>query len=651
MSGVIIDFGNLEDHTEDELISWLSQQDDLYENEGESDVDDAVYDRVRKITELMFGANKYFTGIGSEVRGGKVKLPYAMNGLPQCHEGDVADWLNPAYLHDAQFCISDKLDGTSALVIYDSAGDLQIAYSRGNGVEAADITRHIKQISNIPNKIPATGNTFPVRMEIIISLDDWEHVQSAFTRGGGVQYKNPRNATAGFMNSSSNDVGIYQFLRGVAYTKVDAVGTKSEHIDELQTLGFDVVRYNIFNHDEMTDEVLSGYLKHQRASSEYEIDGVVIDVDGGHKRKECVTNGDFISQKYKIADDSNYAIATVKDVPYRASKDGYLKPRININPVQLMGVTVNFATGFNAKFIKDNKIGPGAKIRITRSGDVIPYVLGTVEPATTIGLPDKTEHGDWDWSDNQVDAILTDLTDRKDVQVKRLIDIFTKLRIDHLKQGNIEKLFDAGFKTETDIINAEYTDLYMILGEIGTKIFDSMDDRLRNKEGVYWPSLVGSLNLLGRGIGSRKLSDLYEAFKGDVDAMRNEDVVADIAGFDRKTANKIASNMHKVDEFISQVGNNVIIREYTEATAPSGTKMAGKNIVVTGFRDPDFEDKIRDEGGEIKSGVSAKVHYVVAKDPNSSSGKVKKARDINSKNSSANIQVLSLKEFERLLYV
>ena len=646
---ITIDFGNLEDHTEEELIAWLERQDDLYENEGESDVDDATYDRVRKMTELMFGANKYFTGVGSDVRGGKVKLPFAMNGLPQCYEGEIAGWMKPTYLQTAMFCISDKLDGTSALVIYDANGDLQIAYSRGNGVEAADITRHIKRIHNIPKKIKAQGRTFPVRMEIIISLDDWPTVQETFRRSNGEKYKNPRNATAGFMNSSSNEDGIYQYLRGVAYTMVEAkTSDKHSHIDALTDLGFETARYNIFNHSEMTDAVLSAYLKQQRASSQYEIDGVVIDVDNEDKRAETLQNGDYLTQKYKVADDSNYAIATVKDVPYRASKDGYLKPRINIHPVQLMGVTVSFATGFNAKFIEENGIGPGAKIRITRSGDVIPYVLGTVEPSKVSGLPDKAEHGDWEWSENKVDAILTDITDRKDVQVKRLVDIFTKLKIDHLKQGNIEKLFDAGYKNEVDIINAEYTDLYMTLGEIGTKIFDSLEEKLRSSEGVYWPSLVGSLNLLGRGIGSRKLAELYEAFEGNVDLMVDAGEIAAVPGFDKKTAQKIADNMSKVEDFLQKVDGNLTVREYTEPTAPSGSRMTGKNIVVTGFRDPDFEEKIRDEGGEIKSGVSAKVHYVVAKDPNSASGKVKKARDINAKG--GNIQIVGLKDFEKLLY-
>ena len=42
--------------------------------------------------------------------------------------------------------------------------------------------------------------------------------------------------------------------------------------------------------------------------------------------------------------------ARVLDVHYEASKDGYLKPRIEIEPIEVDGVTVQFATCFNAKY-------------------------------------------------------------------------------------------------------------------------------------------------------------------------------------------------------------------------------------------------------------------------------------------------------------
>ena len=49
--------------------------------------------------------------------------------------------------------------------------------------------------------------------------------------------------------------------------------------------------------------------------------------------------------------------ATLIGILWTPSKDGYLTPRVQIEPVKLGGVTINFATGKNARFIESNKGG------------------------------------------------------------------------------------------------------------------------------------------------------------------------------------------------------------------------------------------------------------------------------------------------------
>ena len=50
--------------------------------------------------------------------------------------------------------------------------------------------------------------------------------------------------------------------------------------------------------------------------------------------------------------------AKVVDVIWSASKDGYLKPRVRIEPVKLGRVQIEYATGFNGgSFIEKNVIG------------------------------------------------------------------------------------------------------------------------------------------------------------------------------------------------------------------------------------------------------------------------------------------------------
>lgn len=637
----MFDITNLDENSEDQTIAWLQRQDDLFENEGDSDVDDATYDRVRRWAMLSFPANEYFTGVGSDVRGGKVNLPFSMTGLTQVYEGgDARKWSCKIGGDAIEYTISDKLDGTSAMLVYGPTGELQIAFSRGNGTQGADITRHIKRIPNIPKKIPPTGTTFPVRMEIEIKKSEWLNLQRDVVRKGGEPYKNARNAVAGIMNASTNPDNAYEFLNGIAYTIIDSDMDKLEQFILLQSYGFEVARHIVVKAPELEDKNLTRILNEQRSTSDYELDGIVIDVNKRPARLHAAKLGIPLSVKYKVADASNYAITSVIDVVYRASKDGYLKPRVNVKPVNLVGVTVNFATGFNAKFIKDNGIGPGAKIKITRSGDVIPFILGTVEPAKKPALPDPIEHGDWVWSKNEVDAVLSDTSSNSNVAVRKMVDIFTKLKISHLKDGNIEKLFAAGFTTADKIINADYTELYMVLGENGAKIDECMDEVLTN---IYWPEFVGSLNIFGRGIGRRKLTALYDAFEGDISRMRNIDDICSVEGFDEKTAQPIVDKLDDALKFIDTVSERVKLKTYTVPTGPIGTKMIGQQVVFSGVRSAELEAKIVEEGGLIKTGISSTVTLLVMKDPTSSSGKARKARQLG-------IDIIDLKELEKRLY-
>jgi DNA ligase (NAD+) len=68
------------------------------------------------------------------------------------------------------------------------------------------------------------------------------------------------------------------------------------------------------------------------------------------------------------------ATTEVLKVVWEVSKDGYLKPTVNFEPVNIGGSIIQYATGFNAAWIHENGIGPGAFIDIIRSGDVIPYI-------------------------------------------------------------------------------------------------------------------------------------------------------------------------------------------------------------------------------------------------------------------------------------
>lgn len=381
-------FGNIEDYDIETIVSILQHADDMYYNGDGSFLNDSDYDAIRHYANHQQPHHPYFTGIGSEVRGGKINLPYTMGSLDQVDQiVDVDRWIKNNKLSNEQLVITEKLDGTSAMVIYNHKGELQIAYSRGDGKRGADITRHIKHI--VPNKIDSNNQPMVIRGEVIIPEESFPALRDSVKTRAGEQYKNPRNMVAGLMNATRNEKHVYQHIHFVAYDilnhnmdKIKQLKMLENQLDMNTPLWFPVAKGSDITSKGTAD--LTAMLNSCRDQTIYEIDGIVVDVNGQWIRNALEPGSDDLNPgyavKYKVADASNLAEAKVIDVDLKVSKHGYIKPVIRIEAVDLAGVTVTKCTGFNMKYIHENKIQPGCTIKITRSGDVIPLCLGVVNP-------------------------------------------------------------------------------------------------------------------------------------------------------------------------------------------------------------------------------------------------------------------------------
>lgn len=614
--------GSFDTFLTEDLVELLIAADDAYHNDNEI-IPDQNYDALRQYVEATDPTNSYFLGIGSQVRGGKVKLPNKMGSLTQAYQDDTAKWINQHKLGAEQIVVTEKLDGCSAQIVYGNDGKLQIAYSRGDGIEGADITRHVSKIKNVPK---VANPNMTIRAEIIFTKADWEAVKTQIKRSGGAFYKNARNSVAGLMNASESDPTAYKYLSVVAY---EVIGSKTDKVTQLEALGrygFTTPVYVAAEGRKLDDEMLTKLLNTMRNNSEYEIDGIVLDVNSWKQREQINPTKDTLNpeyaRKFKIADASNLAIATVIEVQWNISKNGYLKPRVKIEPVELVGVTVQHATGFNAKFIQDNGIGKGAQIRITRSGDVIPFILGVVKAAT----PDMPTEAAV-WTKSGVDLVLENANENTTVQLEQLIDFASKVGIDHIGEGNMKAIYDAGYTTVTDFVKMQANDIGLAIGSsiMGKKIQAS---KLEKTTKAPWYIIAGAHPAFGRGVGVRKMKKLYDAFQGDISKLKNVATISSVEGFDFKTASKIGAGYETFMEFIEDCGSALSFAKYE---APKGGDLSGQTFLFTGFRDKGLEKQIEDKGGKISSSVSSKLTYLVAADPNETSGKLTKARELGTK--------------------
>lgn len=597
---------------------------------------DEEFDFLENKLKLIDPKNLYFSKIGSTTRGGKIKLPHPMGSLDQLNNDDTVKWISSNNLTHEEIPVTDKLDGVSGLLVYDNYGKLSIAYSRGNGLEGADITRHIKKIKSVPKKISGPMIT---RVEIIIPKEKFNFIRQDILYRTGKDYKNPRNFTSGQMNSEIAEDIFYENAKVIATSVIEPEMSKIEQFEKCNNEGIETTYYSVFIGKDIDDETLMKYFEERKSISDYEIDGIVLDVNDllirkSMKWRESSLNPPY-SKKFKLHTKNNTVETVVEDVLWAASKDGILKPRIRVKPVNISGATITYTTGFNAKFIVDNNIGSGAKVLVSRRGDVISHIEKIIEGSSHTILPSIDEVGEYDWNETGVDFALKNPDKSFEARLNKLSLIFSKLDIPALRKTSIEKIMKSGYDTAPNIIKMNEEEFKNIIGNIvGTKIYHGLKEKLNP---ISIEKLAGASQTLGRGVGETKLKKIVREYGRLLDLTFQE--ILQVEGFDVKTATLLYNNMRKFNNFLEEIEGY-----YTFDIVRNNNQIIKNDIhvVFTGIRDKNMEEKIEGIGGKVLKTISSNVTHLVVKDlTGKKSTKLKKAEELG-------IKIITIDEAKKL---
>jgi NAD-dependent DNA ligase len=617
----------------DELETIIKYTTEKYYNTSKSVITDELYDILIDFLKLKSPKSIVLKTIGANVKSkNKVELDYWLGSMNKIKPGttQLDIWINK---FKSPYHLSDKLDGVSGLLIYRLNGTINL-YTRGTATEGTDITPLIKYL-HVPdfktvakycatNNIKGELNLIAFRGELIMK-------ESTFNKNWGDVFKNGRNTVAGLVNSKTINPEVASTTDFVLYEVVDPFYSIDKQFKILNDLGF-IVAFNKKIDKDLTFELLSKYLQDRRAKSVYKIDGIIATSFTNQERNTKANP--LYAFAFKDILEDQIAKTEVISVEWNISKDGFIIPTILLNPINIGGVEIKRTTGFNAKFIVDNVIGPGSMLEIIRSGDVIPKVHKVLKPSKS-GKPDMPK-GKWHWNETKVDIQLDDVITNMQVLIRNIFYFFSNLDTKGLGMKTVEKLVDAGLDTVKKIISADEKDFLKVEGfaiKSAENLVESIKQVLTN---VPLYKLMAASNKLGPGIGEERVKQivtLYPNIITDYKKWSDDDFIKKIKainGWEEKTASLLVSNFNTFVIFYDSIKKYITLEPITKSTG----KFTDKIVVFTGFRDKDLQLQIEKQGGKIGSSISKNTDFLIIVDQSvldKQTDKIIKAQELNIK--------------------
>ena len=586
----------LESLTKTRLINFYKKANKDYYNKSKPILTDSQYDILKEFIEKQYPTE---IEIGTKVTGkNKVTLPFFMASMNKikADEKVLNNWKKK---FTGPYVLSAKLDGISAL--FDCReGNLNL-YTRGDGKVGQNISKFIPylQLSNLRNMV--------VRGELIIRKQ--------------YNIENKRNVVSGIINSKNVDK---EKIRLVDFVPYEVIYPELKPQEQMQFLGkhFPIVVENQFVNTVSTIS-LSDCLIQWRNENSYEIDGVICTNNLLYPRLEENPKQSFA---FKMVLTEQMTEATVIDVLWNVSKDGYLKPKVRFEPVFINGVKIEYATAFNASFIEENNIGVGAVVQLIRSGDVIPYIVKVLTPSTVPKFPSFP----FVWNESHVDILVPNIKGNKQVEKQKIVHFFQGLKVDGFGKGTVEKVFDGGNQTIPVIMNMtvqDFTKLDGIKEKTATKIFKSMQEKISK---TSLAKIMALSTIFERGFGEKKIELIVRNCPFWASKSQEEQVkscIMNCKGMTAKSANQFVKSIPECLEFLKELKVEYKLKmEPPKVSVDS--KWNGKNIVFSGFRDEKLEKEIKENGGNVSGSVTKKTSLVLVRDFEKETTKTKKAKEL-----------------------
>lgn len=622
-----------------QLRAQLDQWAKAYYEQDAPVVEDHVYDekyaRLLKL-EAAYPELKSADSITQRV-GGEVSsdLPKVEHPVPMLSMGDVfskeelAEFdqrVQKAIGHPVAYNVELKIDGLSLSLEYEE-GRLKRASTRGNGQVGEDVTKNVKYIKDVPQKLPEAITT-EVRGECYMGKEAFAKLNQERDEAGETIFANPRNAAAGSLRQLDPKVTKKRQLSTFIYTWINPpAGIDSQHqaIEEMAKLGFHTNENGRrLENLEAVYDYIDEFTK-KRDSLPYGIDGIVLKVDDLALQADL---GNTVKVPrweiaYKFPPEEEETV--VREIEWTVGRTGVVTPTAVMDPVQLAGTTVARASLHNPDLLAKLDVRLGDTVKLHKAGDIIPEISEVVlskrpEDSAAYEVPTKCPSCGEDLVHLNEEVALRCINPSCPAQVEE--------GITHFASRQAMNIAGLGPKIVKQLIAKDLVhnvaDLYYLTADDLSQLDHFKEKSINNLLAAIDQSRKNSVELVLFGLGidnvggkaaqliARKFKNMSKIASASVQELTAIDTIGMTiaasltAYFQQEEAKKLLARLEEAGVNMDYLG---------EDGEAADNFFKGKTVVLTGklahYSRAEFTKKLQALGAKVTGSVSKKTDCLV----------------------------------------
>ena len=522
----------------------------------------------------------------------KILIPESMLSIDKAYSFDeILKWIERIFKSISELNFDPKklvLKATPKLDGFAGYDDGNKLYTRGDGKKGSDITRVFERglkVFNDSERGQGPG-------EIVVKKSYFDEHLATF-------FEFPRNFQASLIKEKELDQHAKNAIKqdGAFFVPFRQLPNWQGSIEEFKSNFENIVKSSLI-------------------SADFDVDGVVFEVVNDEIKGHMGSNRKFHRWQIAFKENKDKAHVKVLSITPQVGRTGKITPVAELQPTQLSGATIVRATGHHYGLVRDQQLGKGSIIELTRSGLVIPKINKVLKPSEEVIIPNNCPSCGYELIWDSDFLICQNHKLCRAQNIGRIEHFFKVLaNNDGFGVATIEKLFDQGVDQISKIYQLTFEALTSFgFGEKTSENLLKQLERSKIEEIEDWRFLAAfGVHRLGQGNCENLLRSypLEEIFNLD-----EESIIA-IDGFAEQTASDIVQGIDSIKEefgYLYSLSFNLEKTKLKSELNNSNSFLVDKKIVFTGkmssSRD-EMKKHAKSIGIKVLASVNQSTDYLV----------------------------------------